>query len=147
MRSDLGWSYTLAGAMNTVNALAARLVDEKIADLRSYETLPTTAGKIAYQGIGADTGGAIPSGTETVSNVTYTRSWTVADYYYPITGVAPTYGVSATTTLPSPAPAYPHFKLATVTIQWTDKNNDAQSIAVSAIISSHDPAKSGKAIG
>ncbi len=127
-------------------AIAARLAEEKIADLRHYEVLPTTTGRIAYRDIDANAGGTLASGTVTISNVDYTRSWTVANYYYPNTALSPTYGRSATTTAPSPAPAYPPFKLATVTIQWTDQNNAAQSVAVSTIISAHDPAKSGIAI-
>lgn len=127
-------------------AIAARLAEEKIADLRYYEVLPATAGKIAYQDIATNAGGTLPSGTVTISNVDYSRSWTVANYYYPITGLTPIYGVPATTTVPSPAPAYPHFKRVTVTIQWTDQNNDTQKVEVSTIISAHDPAKSGKAI-
>lgn len=130
-------------------AIAARLAEEKIADLRYYEVLPTTTGKIAYQNIATNAGGALASGTVSISNVGYTRSWTVAGYYYPITGPAPKYstpGVAATITVPSPTPAYPPFKQATVTIQWTDKNNATESVAVSTIISAHDPAKSGIAI-
>ncbi len=131
-------------------AVAARLADEKIADLRHYETLPTTANRIAYQDIGADTGGALSSGTVAISNVTYTRRWAVTNYDYPITGPAPTYGtygVSATIRPPNSVTAYPpHFKLVTVTIEWLDQKADPQSVAVSTIISAHDPAKSGKAI-
>lgn len=131
-------------------AIAARLAEEKVADLRYYETLAVAgSGMISYRDIGTNTGGTgtLPANvTVTISNVGYTRSWIVANYYYPITGVSPSYGVSASTAAPSPAPEYPHFKQATVTIQWTDKNNAAQSVAVSTIISAHDPAKSGKAI-
>ncbi len=147
-------------------ALAARLADEKIADLRSYAMPIQTDGAgvaiacnvniiVSYRCIANNAGGnkkedftlVLPSGAvPIISNVNYNRSWAVTDYYYPNTGVTPTYGVSATTTLPSPAPAYPPFKLATVTIAWTDQSNAAQSIAVSTIISAHDPAKSGKAI-
>lgn len=128
-------------------AIAARLAEEKIADLRYYETLAVAgSGMTSYRDIGTNTGGTLPSGTVTISNVDYGRSWTVNNYYYPNTGLAPTYGVAATTTAPSPAPAHSPFKQATVTIQWTDQNNAAQSVAVSTIISAHDPAKSGKAI-
>jgi|GEM_PF-1948422 len=143
-------------------ALAARLADEKIADLRGYETLSTTANRIAYQDIGADTGGALSSGTVMISNVNYTRSWAVVDYYYPNIGVTPMYGAiakphsSEPAYPPPPVPAYPHFKLVTVTIAWNDQSNVdqcielpdfTQCIKVSTIISAHDPAKSGKAIG
>lgn len=128
-------------------AIAARLAGEKIADLRHYETLAVaTSGMVSYRDIGANTGGTLPSGTITVSNVVYNRSWAVDNYYYRNTGLAPIYGEAATTTAPNPAPEHPPFKLATVTIQWTDQNNKSQSVAVSTIISAHDPANSGKAI-
>lgn len=128
-------------------AIAARLAEEKIADLRHYETLAAAAsGIISYRDIGTNAGGTLPNGTVTISNVSYNRSWTVVDYYYPNTGLSPTYGVAATTTAPSPAPPYPHFKRATVTLQWMDQNNATQSVAVSTMISAHDPANSGRAI-
>jgi prepilin-type N-terminal cleavage/methylation domain-containing protein len=128
-------------------AIAARLTEEKIADLRHYETLaPAASGMVSYRDIGTNTGGTLPNGTVTISNVAYSRSWTVANYYYPNTGPAPVYGQAATTTAPNPAPEHPHFKLATVTIQWTDQNNNPQSVAVSTIISAHDPVNSGKTI-
>lgn len=128
-------------------AIAARLAEEKIADLRHYETLAVAAsGMVSYRDIGTNTGGTFPNGTVTISNVDYGRSWTVANYYYPNTGLSPVYGMTGTTTVPSPAPAYPPFKLATVTIQWTDQNNDTQSVEIGTIISAHDPAKSGVAI-
>ncbi len=128
-------------------AIAVRLAEEKIADLRYYETLAVAAsGIISYRDIGTNTGGTLPSETVTLSNVGYGRSWVVADYYYPITGTLPSYAVAASTTVPSPAPAYPHFKQATVTIQWEDQNSIDQNVTVRALISAHDPATSGKAI-
>lgn len=128
-------------------AIAARLAEEKIADLRHYETLaPATSGMISYRDIGTNTGGTLSNGTVTISNVDYSRSWAVANYYYPNTGLAPVYGMAATTTVPNPAPEHPPFKLATVTIQWTDQNNQPQNVEVKTIISAHDPANSGKTI-
>lgn len=129
-------------------AIAARLAEESIADLRHYQVLPVTAGSIAYRGIGNNTGGTgtRPSGTVTVSNVAYTRNWTVADYYYPNTGLTPAFGVAATTAVPATPPAHPPFKLVTVTIGWTDQRGIARNIAVSTLISAHNPAMSGRTI-
>ncbi len=125
-------------------AVAARLAEEKIADLRHYETLPATTGEIAYQNIGGNTGGVIPSGMEEISKVTYTRHWTVVDYFYPDPTITGQYGVPASITPPTPTPAFPSFKLVTVTIGWTDRSAAAQSVAVRSIINASDPLYSGR---
>ncbi len=125
-------------------AIAARLAEEKIADLRHYETLPATTGEIAYQDIRTNTVGT----TEEISKVTYTRRWAVTNHYY-----SSTFGTPATESVPTPAPAYPDFKLATVTVGWTDQDDVVQNcgpdglincIVLSTIISASDPLYSGR---
>ncbi len=47
-------------------SVALALAQEKMDDLRDYEVLPTTTGKIAYQDISDNAGGQIASGTSMV---------------------------------------------------------------------------------
>lgn len=109
-------------------SVAFALAQEKMDDLRDYEVLPTTSGKIAYQDIANNAGGSIASGTTTVSGTGFTRVWTVSNWYFPVAeGVA-------TTTVPTPAPSYPDFKQVTVSVTWRDEKNELRSAALTSMI-------------
>lgn len=121
-------------------SVALGLAQEKMDDLRDYEVLPTTVGKVAYQDIANNAGGQIASGTSAVSGTAFTRTWAVSDWYFPIAeGVA-------TTTVPTPAPSYPDFKQATVTVTWRDEKNELRSVALTSMIPRIDPVYSRRAL-
>jgi len=126
---------------------ATEIALAKIEDLRSYTSLYTTSGAFAFQDIAANAGGALsggslvlPSGTLTVDNIIFTRSWAATNYW--ISGVN---SAGVTTTPPgSPIPTY---KLVTVTVTWTEQAgatrlNEAastQTLEVSSIVAGIDP--------
>jgi len=121
-------------------SVALGLAQEKTDDLRDYEVLPTTTGKIAYQDITDNAGGQIASGTSTVFGTAFTRTWTVSNWYFPVAeGVA-------TTTVPSPAPSYPDFKQVTVSVTWRDEKNELRSVALTSMIPRIDPMFSRRAL-
>ncbi len=121
-------------------SVALGLAQEKTDDLRDYEVLPTTTGKIAYQDIADNAGGQIASGTSTVFGTAFTRTWTVSNWYFPVAeGVA-------TTTVPSPAPSYPDFKQVTVSVTWRDEKNELRSVALTSMIPRIDPMFSRRAL-
>ncbi len=121
-------------------SVALGLAQEKMDDLRDYEVLPTTTGKIAYQDIANNAGGQIASGASSVSGTAYTRIWTVSNWYFPTTEGA------ATTTVPTPAPSYPDFKQVTVSVTWRDEKNELRSVALTSMISRVDPVYSRRAL-
>ncbi|TAM44282.1 MAG: prepilin-type N-terminal cleavage/methylation domain-containing protein [Gammaproteobacteria bacterium] len=121
-------------------SVALGLAQEKTDDLRDYEVLPTTTGKIAYQDISDNAGGQIASGTSMVFGTAFTRTWTVSNWYFPVAeGVA-------TTTVPSPAPSYPDFKQVTVSVTWRDEKNELRSVALTSMIPRIDPMFSRRAL-
>jgi type IV pilus modification protein PilV len=117
----------------SARVVASELATEKLDDLRAFSVLNTTTGRRAFQDIGNNTGGSIASGTVTVDNQVFTRSWTVVNWYYASTGAA------ATTTVPAGG-GLPAMKEVTVTLSWTDLNNNAQSLSLSGVIAGTDPA-------
>lgn len=121
-------------------SVALGLAQEKMDDLRDYEVLPTTGGKIAYQDIANNAGGGIASGTATVSGTGFTRTWTVSNWYFPVAeGVA-------TTTVPTPAPPHPDFKQVTVGVTWYDEKNELRSVALTSMIPRVDALYSRRAL-
>lgn len=121
-------------------SVALAMAQEKMEDLRDYEALPTTTGKTAYQDIANNAGGSLASGTSAVSGTGFTRTWAVSNWYFPVAeGVA-------TTTVPSPAPAYPDFKQVTVSVTWRDEKNELRSVALTSMIPRIDPAFSRRAL-
>ncbi len=122
-------------------SVALALAQEKLDDLRDYEVLPTTAGKVSYQDIATNAGGQIASGTSTVSGTAFTRAWTVSNWYFPTAeGVA-------TTTVPTPAPSYPDFKQVTVSVTWRDEKNELRNVTLTSMISRVDVLYSRRALG
>jgi len=121
-------------------SVALGLAQEKMDDLRDYEVLPTTAGKVAYQDIAGNAGGRIASGVSTVSGTAFTRTWTVSNWYFPTAEGA------ATTTVPTPAPSYPDFKLVTVSVTWLDEKGGQRSVALTSMIPRVDVLYSRRAL-
>lgn len=147
-----------SGALAKARTVAAHIAQQKIDDLRNYEMLapPTSAAppasSVFYRDIannagGAKSGGAwvIPASSNIlVSNVTYSLSWSVENYYYPkgVAGITPN---TAATTVPSGSvPQYPDYKKVTVPVTWTDQKGVQQEVRLHTVISAHDPVNSGK---
>lgn len=122
-----------SGMRNVASELAA----EKLEDLRGFSRLDTKAGSFAYQDIANNAGGSLATGTVSVGNTQFTRSWTTTNYYYSTDLSAPT------TTVPTGSPL-PDFKAVTVTISWTDVSGDAQSLSVVTHIAGVDPSAAGR---
>jgi Tfp pilus assembly protein PilV len=91
---------------------ATILAAKQIEQLRTFEVLNTTSGYTAYQSI------ASGSSTSTGTNATYTITWTVT------------------------ANTNPTYKNASVTVSWTDRQNNAQSVQLVSHISGIDPPNS-----
>ncbi len=149
-----------SGSLAKARTVATHLAQEKLDDLRNYEVLITTdpttfaivgcnvAGKMRYYCIANNAGGALASGTSTVANVAYTRTWTVQDYYFAATAAGKTPNTAAVTNYapaaPIIAPPYPDYKLVAVTVAWADQDGSAQSVVLSSVISAADPLYSGR---
>lgn len=93
---------------------ATRLAEEKLEDLRSFTTIATTAGQLAWNDLVS--GSDAPA---TGYNISYTRSWTL--------------GGSAADSK----------RDAQVLVSWTDRGGNADSVQVNTVISKTDPADSG----
>lgn len=97
---------------------AMLLAQSKLEDLRVFDTLSTTSGKLAYQDIGDNTGGQLVSGNYTLGLTTFTLSWGVTDQF-----------------LTTPASALPEFKDVIVTVAWTDREGQVRSLSLAGVIS------------
>lgn len=93
---------------------ATRLAQEKIEELRSFEQIGAAAGKFAYADLA--TGTDTPA---TTSNTVYTRNWTLS------------------------GSAADLWRTLTVSVSWTDRNNEANAIGLASVISRSDPADAG----
>lgn len=111
--------------------VAMRLAESKLDEFRNFNgVVSATSPLTAYNSI-------VPgSGSKTVSNggnsYSYNLSWTVADQYWN--------DVSAVwqTTVPANYPfSYSGRKLVTVTVGWTDNQNQGRSLQLAGAISSH----------
>lgn len=135
--------------LSTSRARASELALEKLEDLRSFGCLKTAVCTFAFQDIATNAGGnlngsntlLLPSATTfVVGNTTYTRSWTIINYWYAATNSAPA------TTAPAGSPTpLPSFKVATVNITWTDTNGGAQTLGLSTLIAGIEPADAARA--
>lgn len=94
-------------------AEAAIIGEQKLENLRSFEVITTTSGYTAYNSIAS--GSSTTSGTDT----NYALTWTVATN------------------------ATPAYKMVDLTVAWTDRRSQSQSIALSTIIAGVDPQQSG----
>jgi type IV pilus assembly protein PilV len=120
--------------LSTGRVAATELAMAKLEDLRSFTALKTTTGLFAYQDIASNVGGSLPSGTVVVDNISFNRSWTASNYWYPGSNSA------AVTTAPTGNPL-PSYKLVTVTITWIDQNGESPSLALTGIVAAMDPAR------
>jgi hypothetical protein len=131
---------------------ATEIALAKIEDLRSYTLLYTGAsGTFAFQDIADNAGGrlsggslVLPSGSVTVDNIAFSRTWTVRNFW--ISGVN-TGGTEST----PPGNPIPTYKLVKVTVTWTEqaganRPNEAastQTLELSSIVAGIDPRFTG----
>lgn len=113
--------------LSSGRAAATELALAKLEDLRSFTALYSSSGVFDFQDIGNNAGGTLsggslvqPSGTVTVDNIIFTRSWTAVDYWISGTNTAG----STTTPAGSPIPTY---KLVEVVVSWTEQNAATQT--------------------
>jgi len=88
------------------------LAVKQIESLRDFQVLNNTPGYTSYQGIASGTG------TSTGINATYTITWTVT------------------------SSANPTYKTLDVTVSWTDRYNNAQSVRLITRVAGIDPSYS-----
>lgn len=118
-------------------SVAIHLAEQKMEDLRNFsvETAPNPQPSqplASYAAIGSDSGGwlnvggglllpsvTVPTALSSNSNVQYTRSWRMRNWYYDNSLAAP--NAVATLTHPNPVPPIPPLKQVLVTIKWPDK--------------------------
>lgn len=126
-------------ALARARAVAVQLAEQKIEDLRSFNKL-----NAAFQGIGNNLGGILPSGPVNLSdsNVSYNRTWTVEDWFFHLTtNTANSSPAQPTATVVTPA--WPDYKIVTVKVAWTDQEGVPQEIQLKTVISSAEPSRSG----
>lgn len=118
--------------------VALYLAEEKLADLRGYQSLRPSTGQFAFADIGADAGGAISADTSTTDNLTvysgtdYTRVWAVEDLCFSGPNTAPS---SCLVLLPD----IPALKRVTVSVSWVDADGRPLSFSLSTLIPAVDP--------
>jgi Tfp pilus assembly protein PilV len=138
-----GVYFKSSGAAHS-RSLALNLAEEKLEDLRGFEVFDDADLDIFdFTSIGANSGGqcdttddnacvlTLPSGSITLDNTTYNRTWAVTNYYY---------NAGALTTTASGNIAQ---KDITVTITWTDADGTAQTATANTIINANDVASGG----
>jgi Tfp pilus assembly protein PilV len=126
---------------STANArsIAMSIAEEKIEDLRSFQTTKTiglTNNKFYFAGIASNAGGkcnvfnngicsdlVLPSGNVIRDNIVFLRNWSVTDFYYK-NGVL--------TTFPNNGVVQ---KKVIVTVEWTDTDGIYQTASLSTVIS------------
>lgn len=59
--------YLRQEASNTLREQAMHLAENKLDDLRTFDVIRTTSGKIAYQDINTNAGGTISAGVKTLA--------------------------------------------------------------------------------
>jgi Tfp pilus assembly protein PilV len=91
---------------------AVRIATRQVEILRDFQVINNTSGYTSYQGI------ATGSTTVTGANTTYTVSWTVTSY------------------------TNPTYKVINITVSWTDRYNEAQSVNMVASVAGIDPSSS-----
>ena len=125
---------------------AAALAQEKLDDLTSFQQLPAGAnGIFGFNEITSNTGGnenadgtlVLPTGSVTIANVNYNRTWTVQDYYFCTENAAPS-------TTNSCSASNPNFKLITMSVTWTDSDGRARRVNLQSTVAAISPAASGE---
>lgn len=120
--------------------VATHLAEGAIEQMRAFQTLNDTSAppEDRFSGIASNSAGE----DIILAGVEFNRSWVVEDYYYD--PASP--GTGATTTVPSPAPAYPDFKLVQVTVAWVDEVGQPQDVIIEDIIGAAPPADGGRTV-
>lgn len=65
---------------------AMQLAQNKLDDLRTFDSIETSGGVIAYNDIGENTGGTIAATSQSIGSYTYDLSWSVSNSV--LTGVS-----------------------------------------------------------
>lgn len=110
--------YLRQEASNTLREQAMHLAENKLDDLRTFDVIRTTSGKIAYQDINTNAGGTISAGVKTLAGGSFTLGWNVTNNY-----------------LTSPAAAIPERKDINISVSWVDSENNSRSLLLSSAIS------------
>ena len=151
--ASLQMGFIGGGSEAKARAVASKLAQEKMEDLRSFSQLRSGgAGTFGFQEIGDNTGGTeqadgtlnMGNGNYTISNVTYSLSWDSTDFFYAADGGGAFTTWSGTGNTGT-APSYPDYKAITVTASWTDQDGNAQQIQLNGVIGASDPADSARA--
>lgn len=136
--AQLHGSLLQDSGLSKARTVALYLAQEKIEDLRSFETLRSATGKQAFADIADDAGGAIAAdvstgdGNTVYSATDYARSWAVTDYCFNAVNSTPV------TCSPS-APNIPDLKRVAVTVSWQDRDGNTQGITLTTLIAAADP--------
>lgn len=148
--------YIRSDAKTNQRSVAMQLAQEKLEDLRSFTVLQTTPGVFSYADIADDTGGELAAG-ETLVRLTsdqeqvytFNRNWQVIPQYFVDTdadGSPDSWLDSGDPALPATLPPWPTQKQVTVTVNWTDRQGNAQSLSLQASIAPVSQAYSYQAI-
>jgi len=139
---------TQDGGFAKVRAVAVNLAQEKLDDLRSFTLIADSdpavspdecaAPVFCFSEIGNNAGGQedasgtlITSGSVTIHNTAYNRTWIVTNYYRCGTSAPSTTNCAAPNTKP-----YPDFKVVEITVTWTDEQGALKSVVMRATIHS-----------
>jgi Tfp pilus assembly protein PilV len=148
--------YIKSDAKTNQRSVAMQLAQEKLDDLRSFTVVQATPGVFSYADIADDAGGELPAGEAQVTltsdddqTYTFNRNWQVTQQYFVDTdadGSPDSWLDSGDPDLPAILPPWPAQKLVTVTVNWTDKQGDAQSLSLQASIAPVTQADSYQAV-
>ena len=137
-------NFMRSDAQLNLRAVALKLAQEKMDDLRTFTQLQTTAGVFDYNDVQNNAGGALVSGNIDVAvnadadmNHTFIRNWTVTNQYYVDTnadGLADTWLNEGDPGLPANLPSWPSKKVVTVQISWQDYQGDAKQVQIDGTI-------------
>ncbi|SCZ51606.1 type IV pilus modification PilV family protein [Thiohalomonas denitrificans] len=160
--ASLQVGFLSGGSEAKARSLALNLGQQKLDDLRSFEQLTSGgAGTFGFDEISADdAGGAedpdgnllIAAESVNLSGIEFDLSWAVTDYYIPpgtaTDGSAVDQSPVTTwdTTNWGTAPSRPDYKLAAVTIEWTDRDGTTQSETLTGTVTASSPSSSGRTV-
>lgn len=113
---------------STSREVAMHLAETTLDELRTFDSINTTAGVVAYEDIASNSVGT----SQTIGKFTYTTTWAVTNRFFT-----------------TPTPALPDQKDVNVIVTWLDREGSARSISLFGIISPNTSinASSGLASG
>lgn len=123
--ANLGMNLIQKAALINQNLQALNFAQSKLEYFKSYQTLATTTGKLAYADIVSGSDTPAVSGSTTA----FTRTWTVTDYPNAASPTAPTY------------------KFVDMIVSWNDNNNVANTVELVTIIARVDPTAQANIFG